>query len=188
MIPVTINHIKYNVPVSWSEVTFIQAVEVIKNVDHKDKQLTSLTGIEGWVIDKCPIYQVEKLFAMISFIENLDVFESDQVKEEYKYFDFGSIEWAKADYCRKAMYENHSGFEAAIKIMERLIEKNISNESFLEWIGTANFFLSKSISFLTAIPSLAKMDIAMSRSKQDLSDYKILGALERTLKSQEAKP
>lgn len=184
MQPVTINHIKFQIPISWDEVTFAQAVEVIKHVDHKDKQLTILSGIEEYMINGMTDFQASKLFSLISFTENLEVFDSSDVKEEYKDFDFGSIEWGKADYCRKQLHDNNTGFEAVILIMQKLINKDISKELFLEWIGTANFFLSKSISSMITTPSLAKMDTALNRSKQVLTDYKNLEALERMLKLQ----
>lgn len=185
MQPITINHIKYEIPLGWDEVNFYQATQVIKNVNDKGKQLEALSGIENWMIDKFTDFQVSKLFALISFTENLEVFNSVDVKEEYKNFDFGSIEYGKAEYCRKAMIESDSGFESVILIMQKLINKDISKEPFLEWIGTANFFLSKSISSMIAIPNLAKMESAKNKSKLVLSDFMNLEALERTLNLQD---
>lgn len=181
MQPCKINNIEYQIPISWSEVTFLKAVEVIKNVDDKAKQLFALSGIPEDVLSKVPNADVHKLFALISFTENLEAFDNDDVLEEYNKYDFGSIEYGEAEACRKLMESNETGFEVVIKQINHLVGYDITNEPFLKVIGTANFFLSKLISSIIITPSSAKMDIAMSRARQVLPDFKNLEALERTL-------
>lgn len=183
---VNINNIAYNIPISWDELTYKQGCEVIKNVGDKGLQLAAITGIPMNVINALVDEQVSKLFALISFTENLEVFDSDEVKEEYKTFDFGAIPYGTAEVCRKKMMVDDIGQVVVIDIMNTLIEKNIADEPFLEWIGTANFFLSKSIVSLIVMPNSVKLREALNKSKRDVSDYKSLVHLERMLNLQGA--
>lgn len=182
---VNINSVSYQIPISWSELTYKKGISVIKNVDDKVKQLNNLTGIPLDIIDKLQDIQAQQLFSLISFTENLEVFESENVLESLKDFDFGAISYGDAERCRAIMSSSESGYDAVIDIIKILKQIDISEMPFLEVIGSANFFLSKSIISMIVSPSSAKLKEAMSKSKQVLSDYKSLEALERTLKSQE---
>lgn len=181
---VNINNIAYNIPISWDEVTYKQGCDIIKNVNDKGLQLASITGIPMNIINALADEQVSKLFALISFTENLEVFDNDNVKDEYSTFDFGSIPYGEAEKCRQIMTKELTGYEAIIGIMDLLIKKNITDEPFLEWIGTANFFLNKSIISMIVMPSSMKLTEALNKSKLVLSDYKNLVALERMLNLQ----
>lgn len=182
---VNINSVSYQVPISWSELTYKQGVSVIKNVDDKAKQLYEITGIPLEIIDKLQDSQAHSLFSLISFTENLEVFDSENVLENLKDFDFGSISYGDAERCRAIMSSSDSGYDAVIDIIKILKQIDISEMSFLEAIGSANFFLSKSIISMIVSPNSMKLKEAMNKSKQVLSDFKILEALERTLKLQE---
>lgn len=181
---IKINNIEYNIPLSWDELTYKQAVDVIKNVNDKGKQLSYITNIPENIINSLIDRQVSILFDLISFTENLEVFDSIDVKKEYESFDFGSVSYGDAEKCRNIMIKELTGYEAIIDILKVLINKDITNEPFLEWIGTANFFLSKSIVSMIAMPSLTKLNTVLSKSKLELTDCKSLEALERMLKLQ----
>lgn len=181
---ISINKIQYQVPVSWYEVTYIQAVNVIKNIDEKDKQLNALSNIPIDIINLMPDLQVQQLFSLISFTENLEVFNDTKVKDEYKDFDFGNLEFGVAEKIRQVLNSKESGFETAIDVIKHLKDYDITNEPFLEVIGTANFFLSKSLIFTIIMPNSQKLNTAMSKSKQELQDFKILETSERMLNLQ----
>ena len=181
---IIINQVSYNIPVSWDEVTYSQSIGVIKNVNDKGLQLTSLTGIPIEIINKLEDRQAQLLFELISFTENLEVFDSDNVLDEYKDFDFGSISYGDAESCRNVMKTEQTGFESIIPIMKILFQIDISDRKFLEIIGTVNFFLSKLIISLIVTPNLTKITQHLNSNKLELSDSKNLAALERMLNLQ----
>jgi hypothetical protein len=185
MQPVKINGIEYLIPLSWSEVKYNQAISILKNVDDMSWQLFCLSGITVEVTDKLTDQQATKLFQLISFTENLEVFESVEVKEEYKLFDFSAIQFGKAESCRKILTDSDSGFDGVSKCIKKLVDIDVNDKPFLEWIGTANFFLAKLLTSLIATPNLAKVQEAMSRNKPGMEDCIILEALPRVLSSQE---
>lgn len=182
---IKINNVEYNIPITWDDLTYKQAIGVIKNVDDKGKQLSEITGIPYELILSLADQQASILFELISFTENLEVFDNDIVKDDYKDFDFGSIEYGIAEKCRQHMKTGLTGFEVVIDIIKTLKGVDITNEPFMEWIGTANFFLSKSITSMIATPSLTKLQLHLNSNKLELTDYKSLAHLERMLKSQE---
>jgi len=181
---VKINNIEYSIPLSWDECNYKQAIGVIKNVNDKAMQLNALTSIPYETILALNDLQARSLFTLISFTEDLEVFNSDMVLDEYKEFDFGNIKYGDAEMCRTFLTSEESGYEAIVKVINHLFKKDINEMPFLEVIGTANFFLSKSIVSMIVTPNLVNIHTALNKSKRELSDYKILGALERTLNSQ----
>lgn len=185
MQPVKINDTEYLIPLSWADVKYNQAIRMLKNVDDMSWQLFCLSGIPVEVTDKLTDQQVTKLFQLISFTENLEVFESVEVKEEYKSFDFSAVQFGKAESCRKILTDSDSGFDGVAKCIKKLVDIDITDQPLLEWIGTANFFLVKLLSSLIATPNLVKVQEAMSRNRPGMEDCIILEALPRVLSSQE---
>lgn len=183
---ININNIEYNIPISWTDINYTQAVDIIENFETKDIQLSKITGIPIEVIHALNDSQASILFNLISFTENLEVFENDMVIEEYKSFDFGSISYGKAEECRNFMKSEQNGFRVIIKIINALVGLDISDKPFLDYIGTANFFLTKSISSMITTPSLMKIQQHLSNNKLALTDSLSLEALERTLNLQGA--
>jgi hypothetical protein len=181
---ITVNEKVYNIPISWDDLTYRQGIDVIKHIEEKDIQLSKITGIPLELIHKMSDINVSKLFSLISFTEHLEVFENDEVIEDFKSFDFGSIKYSDAEFCRKILTSESIGFEAVIGIIKHLKNYDISNEPFLKVIGTANFFLSKSIIFMIVMPSSEKVKQVMSKLKQGSSDYQALAALQRMLNLQ----
>ncbi len=181
---VTINGDIYEIPISWSELNYWQACQVINLVGDKGKQLSMLAKIPMQLIDIMPNDKVHLLFDIISFTENLEVFESDTVLDEFKDFDFGNIEYGKAEKVKQLMSREASGFEVSADAIKYLMNKDINEMPFLEVIGTANFFLSKLIVSIIVSPSLVTLKQAMNKSKQVLTDYKNLVVLERMLSLQ----
>ena len=183
---ITINDIQYNIPISWEEVTYKQAVSVIKNVNDKGQQLAELTLIPIEMINAMKDVNAQQLFALISFTENLEVFNNVNVLDEYKDFDFGSVEYGGAEKVRKLLNSDSSGFEVVIGVIKELKGVDISDMPFLEIIGTANFFLSKSIVSLIVTANLTTVNQLLNRNKLESIDLKHLEALQHTLNSQEA--
>jgi len=181
---VTINGDIYEIPISWSELNYWQACQVINLVGDKGKQLSMLAKIPMQLIDIMPNDKAHLLFDIISFTENLEVFESDTVLDEFKDFDFGNIEYGKAEKVKQLMSRDASGFEVSADAIKYLMNKDINEMPFLEVIGTANFFLSKLIVSIIVSPSLVTLKQAINKSKQVLIDYKNLVVLERMLSLQ----
>ena len=182
---VKINNEVYEIPISWSELNYWQACQVINLVGDKGKQLSMLAKIPMQLIDIMPNDKAHLLFDIISFTENLEVFESEVILDEFKDFDFGSIEYGKAEKVKQLMSRDASGYEVSADSIKYLTGKDINEMPFSEVIGTANFFLSKLIASIIVSPSLVTLKQAMNKSKLVLTDYKNLVALERTLKLQE---
>lgn len=181
-----INNIEYTIPVSWSDgVTFGQASQVIKYDGNKPQQLKELTGIPLEIINKTLSREVAILFNNISFVDNTEAFDSQEVKPEYKYFDFGSLEYGMEQEIKKFINDQITGHELAAKAIKIITDIDINDKPFLEWIGTANFFLSKLIISIIVTPSLENINQAMSKCKLGSTDYKSLEALRLMLNSQE---
>ncbi len=176
---VTINQVCYEIPVNWSEITYAKGVEVIKEYDDKTKVLSIVSGIPIEVINKIADIDISKLFGLISFVDDQSVFENVTPKEEFKDFNFRSIEYGEAEYCRKLMNSGSSGYEVVAKIIHRLKGVDINNEPLTEVIGTANFFLTNSLISMLVTPSLVKAKSQMTNKGLVLEDSIILEALER---------
>lgn len=182
---VTINNEVYEIPISWSELNYWQACQVIKLVDDKAKQLSMLAKIPMQLIDIMPNNQAQILFDLISFTENLEVFNEGEVLDKYKDFDYGSLEYGKAEKCKAIMSKDITGYEATAEIIQYLFNEDINAMPFLEVIGSSSFFLSRLMSSILVSPSLEKVKVALSKAKQGSSDYLALEGLVRMLKSQE---
>lgn len=181
----TINNIQYDIPVTWKDVKYGEASQVIKYIGNKAQQLKELTGIPLDVLDKTNAKHVGQMFDLISFVDNLEVYEGQEVKEDYKDFDFGSLDYGTEQAVKKMFTSEDNGYEIAAKAIKIIKGIDINSEPFLEWIGTANFFLSKLIISIVVSPSLEKVSQAMNKCKQGSSDYKNLEALRLTLSLQE---
>lgn len=181
---VNINHVPYNIPISWDELNYTQAVNVIKNVNDKAEQLKAVSGIDVDIIESLNDQQAQSLFAIISFTEDLSPFESSEVAERFKDFDFGSVSYGLAEKVRKALDKDVTGFEAAIDIIKILKDEDISTAPFLDVIGSANFFLNNTLISIVTIPNLEKIRSAMNKLTREPTDSMVLEGLQRTLKSQ----
>lgn len=182
---IKINQTSYDVKTSWGELDYQTGVNIIKDYQDKTKVLSHVSGIPIDVINKISDIDVSKLFGLISFTEDLSVFENITPKEEYKDFKFKAIEYGEAEYCRKIMNSGVSGYEAVVKIIERLKKVDISKQPLTEVIGTANFFLTNSIISMVVMPSLVGGRLPRNKQEQVLEDSIILGALELMLSSLE---
>lgn len=178
---VEIDNKEYNVPMSWDEVTLVQGIEVFENVNDKAKQLECLTGIPVELVDKMLDVDAQKLFALISFTENLEVFNDDNVLDEFKDFDFGSIPYGESEKCRKMIAQSSSDYLVTIKIINYLKNVNMSNEPFLKTIGTVNFFFYQLMSSLIVTPYLTKLNKILLQCKRDQIDLTSMVASPLTL-------
>lgn len=176
---ITINNVKYQIPISWSDVKYSKVINIIKDYNDKTLLLSHVCDIPVEVINKIADSDVSKLFGVISFIEDLSIFENTTPKEEFKDFKFKDIEYGEAEYCRKIMRSGVSGYEAISKIINRLVKVDINDHPVTEVIGTANFFLTNSIISMIIMPNLERVKSLKSSSELALEDSLILGALER---------
>jgi len=181
---VKINNDIYEIPISWSELNYWQACQVLKHLDDKGKQLSLLAKIPMQLIEIMPNNQAQVLFDLISFTENLEVFNEGEVLDKYKDFDYGGLEYGKAEKCKQIMSKDISGYEATAEIIQYLFNEDINAMPFLEVIGSSSFFLSRLMASILVSPSLEKVKLAMSKCKQGSSDYLALEGLVRMLKSQ----
>jgi hypothetical protein len=185
---IKINGIDYVIPLDWSQLIYSKAIRIIKDYNDKTLVLSHASGIPVETINKLSDTDVSNLFGLISFTEDLSVFENVTPKDEFKSFKFKSIQYGEAEYCRNLMNNGSSGYEVIIKVIERLTAKDISNEPLTEIIGTANFFLTNSVISMIVTPSLTKAKLRPNNKAQGLEDSIILGALELMLNSQEKEP
>lgn len=180
---VSINHTEYKIPISWDELNYSQAVKVIKYLGNRTEQLSAISGIDADIIEALNDRQAQSLFSLIAFTEDLTPFESSEVEDKYKDFDFGSVSFLLAEKVRNALNKDIIGLEAAVEIIKILKEEDINDKPFLQVIGTANFFLSNTLISIVTIPNLTKIYSAMNKSPREPSDSIVLEGLQRALKS-----
>lgn len=179
---VSINHIEYKIPLSWEEVKYSQAIAVIKNLDDKAEQLKALSGIDADIINALSDREAQSLFTLISFTEDLSPFERNDVLDKYKDFDFGNVSFLLSEKVRTALNKDIIGLEASVEIIKILKGEDISDEPFLDVIGSANFFLSNTLIFTVTIPNLNKIYSATNKSERVPSDSIVLEHLRQVLK------
>lgn len=182
---ITINNVKYQIPISWSDIKYSKVINIIKDYNDKTLLLSHVCDIPVEVINKIADTDVSKLFGVISFIEDLSIFEDTTPQEEFKSFKFKDIEYGEAEYCRKIMKSGVSGYDAVSKIISRLVKVDISDQPVTEVIGTANFFLTNSVISMIVMPNLERVKSLKSSNGLALEDSLILVALERMSKSLE---
>lgn len=182
---ITINNVKYQIPISWDEIKYSQVGDIIKDYNDKTLLLSHICGIPVEVINKIADRDISKLFGVISFTEDLSIFENVTPKEEFKDFKFKNIEYGEAEFCRKIMKAGVSGYDAVSKIINRLVKYDINDKPVTEVIGTANFFLTNSVISMIVMPNLEKLKSLKNNKGLALEDSLILVALERMSKSLE---
>jgi len=175
---------EYNIPLSWDDVTYELAAKALSVYDDKTKILSTLTEIPVEIIDNMIDADVSKLFELISFHEDLEVFKSTDVLEQFKDFDFGSLSYGMAEKCRQIMNSNESGYLTAVSLIRNLVDFDVAKLPLPKVIGTVNFFLHKSINSMIV---LKNWEVAKERAKKQglvLTDSMLLEALQHTASSQ----
>lgn len=159
----------YYIPERWEDLTYYQATNFFISLNAGDNEATiisKLTAIPYDEIMNMSVNSVNLLADKISFCNDLKIFESQEVKEEYKDFDFGSLPYGKTEAIRQKVDTLKSMYEQAPTMFKDLFNLDITDEPFTEWIGTVNFFLSKWYRFIILMPTCQAVSTRMNKNKQ----------------------
>ena len=178
MIKVKIKEIEYNVPTSWVDVSYSKAIEVIK-IEDIDDVLCYLTGIPKDILYTLKESSVAKLFILIRFVEDVEIWNSNEPGDKYKDFDYGSAEYGKTEAVKIIINNNKDKnfLDLAPQIIQKLTGDDISNEPMSEVIGTVGFFLNQWIHYTASSQSLVKVkqqEISKGQELIDLNDSEVL--------------
>lgn len=137
-----------SVPESWDEVTYDQA---LKMFDIKDEIELINVLCNTDKAGEIKFTEVEEILECLNFVDNMDIFTDEQPKAKYIDFDFGSQSFKVVKDIEAIFKQNQDkrAFDIMPLILKILINVDITNEPVKEWIGTANFFLFKSLIFLS---------------------------------------
>jgi hypothetical protein len=157
MIKADIKGTEYDIPTSWADVPYIKAVEVIK-IKEPDLALCKLIGIEIEELNSLQNKSVAILYNCVQFISDVSIMESNEPKEKYKDFDYGSKSYGDTEKVRNIISQNSDKnfLDLAPEIIKHLTGDDISNEPFSEVIGTVGFFLNQWMISISNIQNLMK--------------------------------
>jgi hypothetical protein len=149
---------EYLIPTNWNDVPYIKAIEVIK-IKEPDLALCKLIGLDIEVLNSLKNKSVAILYNCVSFISDISIMESNEPKEKYKYFDYGSKSYGDTEKVRSLISQNSDKnfLELAPEIIKHLTGDDISNEPFDEVIGTVGFFLNQWIVSISSTMNSSKI-------------------------------
>lgn len=127
----------YSVPISWSEVKYIDFAR------SRDKNLSErfsiYTGIPQEQIDKLDLKNFKQIIDIVSFMDEMpDVFVPVDVE-----INVGDEHYIKMEQSRKALETADNQWIAAIEIVKSYTDKDISEMPIPESLGYAVFFLNR---------------------------------------------
>lgn len=168
MIKAEIKGTEYNIPTSWADVPYKQAIEVIKTKE-PDLALCKLIGIDIELLNSLQNKSVATLYNCVSFISDISIMENNEPKEKYKDFDYGSKSYGDTEKVRNIISQNKdkSFLDLAPEIINHLTGDDISEEPFSEIIGTVGFFLNQWIASTSNIQNLMKAAGTKNKSEQE---------------------
>lgn len=155
-----------NVPESWEEVTYSQAVKLF-NIEDEVQLINVLCNTDK--AEEIKFNDVEEILQCLKFVDDMSIFTDEQPMAKYMDFDFGGQSFKTVKDVESIFKENKDkrAFDIMPLILKRLINVDISNEPVKEWIGTANFFLFKSLIFLTNLKGYQKERQVQKKLKLD---------------------
>lgn len=155
-----------NVPESWEEVTYSQAVKLF-NIEDEVQLINVLCNTDK--AEEIKFNEVEEILQCLKFVDDMSIFTDEQPMAKYMDFDFGGQSFKTVKDVESIFKENKDkrAFDIMPLILKRLINVDISNEPVKEWIGTANFFLFKSLIFLTNLKGYQKEKQVQKKLKLD---------------------
>lgn len=160
MIEVKIEDNIYLCPENWEDLTCSIGIEYynakINNADKSDL-ITILTGIPGDKIYQLSTKSIDQLFILLSFTNDESVFFNEEPKDEYKNFDYGSLQYKKTERVRQLIDVKKSLFGNSIPVFKYLFDIDLTEEPLVEWVGTLNFFLNKWIDYMANLNTYPEM-------------------------------
>ena len=155
-----------NVPESWEEVTYSQAVKLF-NIEDEVQLINVLCSTDK--AEEIKFNDVEEILHCLKFVDDMSIFTDEQPMAKYMDFDFGGQSFKTVKDVETIFKENKDkrAFDIMPLILKRLIGIDISNKPVKEWIGTANFFLFKSLIFLTNLKGYQKERQVQKKLKLD---------------------
>lgn len=169
------NNVEYFIPQSWEDLTYDQAIKYYLarvNTIPANESLFLLTGIPPEVIDSLSENSVSKLFDELVFTNDESIYDRQDPKPEYKDLDYGSLPYGKTEKIRQMSSESTAAIDVMPDVIKLIYGIDMRYESFTEWIGTANFFLNKWLSF-TIHSSIYQMEIIQAnKNKLELEGSK----------------
>lgn len=153
-----------SVPESWEEVTYNQALKMF-DIQDEIELINVLCNTEK--AGEINFKEVEEILECLNFVDDMSIFTDEQPKAKYMDFDFGSQNFKTVKDIETIFKDNQDkrAFDIMPLIIKRLINVDISNEPVKEWIGTANFFLFKSLIFLSNLKDSRRVRRLQKKSR-----------------------
>lgn len=170
MISATINNKIYYIPEKWEDMLYRDAVAVFVAYHNQLEDVEVISRaclVPVDVLNNCETKSIKALMRRIAFINDLRIFESKDVKPEYKDFDYGSLKYGKSEQVRQLMDSNKTMYENAPAMFKFLFDVDVNDKPFTEWIGTVNFFLNTWFSSSIASDLYKKVSTLTNRSKPE---------------------
>jgi hypothetical protein len=172
MIKVLIKGKEYEVPVSWSEVSYVKGVEVVELIkqDKRDEILCLLIGIDIETLHSLKAHSAAQLFTLTEFILDLSLMDSDVPQDKYKDIDYGSLPYGDTEAIRIIINngKDKDFMQLAPDVLKKITGDDISNEPFSEVIGSVGFFLNQWIAFTKDTQSLTNQKLTNGQNLQEL--------------------
>lgn len=157
------------IPVSWDDIPYSKGIKVHDIETIRDKILY-VTGISKRKLNQLSITSADKLFTILSFLEDLSVFNRAD-EESYKDFDFGSQTYEVVEKCKQLLGNpNKTGFEVIPDVIKLITGDDIRQLPLPKAIGIVNFFLLKSIHFFSITKNFQNTNTMQKKFKQELTD------------------
>lgn len=169
MIKAKIKDTEYDIPTMWADVSYSRTVDVI-NTKEPDEALCKLIGLDMETLNSLSNKSVAMLYNAVKFIGDKSIMDSNEPKEKYKDFDYGSKSYGDTEKVRTIISQNSnkSFLDLAPEIIKHLTGDDISNEPFSEVIGSVGFFLNQWINFTSNTMNSMKVHERKEKSKQEL--------------------
>jgi hypothetical protein len=182
MIKVLIKGKEYDVPVSWSEVSYVKGVEVVELIkqDKRDEILCVLIGIDIETLHSLKAQSAAQLFGLTEFVLDLSLMDNDVPQDKYKDIDYGSLPYGDTEAIRIIINngKDKDFMQLAPDVLKKITGDDISNEPFSEVIGSVGFFLNQWMAFTKLTQNLTKQKQTNGQNLQELEGLKDLEVLE----------
>lgn len=182
MIKVIIKGKEYDVPVAWSEVSYVKGVEVIElaKQDKRDEILCLLIGIDIETLNSLKADSAAKLFALTEFVLDLSIMDNDIPQDKYKDIDYGSLPYGDTEAIRIIINngKDKDFMQLAPDVLKKITGDDISEQPFNEVIGSVGFFLNQWMDFTKNTQNLTKAKLTNVQNSQELEGSNDLEVLE----------
>jgi len=154
---IKIKDVDYEIPLSWSDLTYNQAVAAISEKIELVDKINILTSIPIAEIEKTSIRDVDTLLNYLSFINDQEIFDSKEPSDLTANFDFGSLTYGVSEKVKKLFSnEDKTVYEVMPDVFEVMFNVDIRQKTFTDVIGDINNFFFRSMFFMRPTKNFTK--------------------------------